>query len=170
VDRPPPDRPPLLFSKKPREVQWQPKTLQEYQKERQKWEAKMTPLGADLENEDLLAKKARAEKIRQFSAGLRQVNLARQPRQPAEKTPSQKEPSPAHAARQRIADFAKNVPKPKLRPKPIAEPAPAEAPEPAPEPKEAARALSEEVAVLLGRHDSERAAAAKIRERLRLME
>ena len=43
------------------------------------------------------------------------------------------------------------MPKPKLRPKPIAEPAPAEAPEPAPEPKEAARALSEEVAAETGK-------------------
>merc|ERR1719453_1743690 len=66
----------LLFSKKPREVAWQPKSLSEYPEGVKL--RKLGSLGADLDNEDLLVKKARPEKIRQFGACLRHVNAARE--------------------------------------------------------------------------------------------
>merc|ERR1719313_2748801 len=157
----------LLFSKKPREVAWQPKSLSEY-REKVKPEGaklrKLGSLGADLDNEDLLMKKARAEKIRQFGACLRHVNAARERGESTDK-PKQ-EPTAAQLKQQRVQEFAKNVPKPKQKPRPRDPPTPSSAQEEAePEPD-----IEEEVTRLLSRHDEDRAAAARIRSQLALMD
>jgi hypothetical protein len=157
----------LLFSKKPREVAWQPKSLSEY-REKVKPEGaklrKLGSLGADLDNEDLLMKKARAEKIRQFGACLRQVNADRERGKSTDK-PKQ-ELTAAQLKQQRVQEFAKNVPKPKQKPRARDPPTPSSAPgeEEQPEPD-----IEEEVTRLLSRHDEDRAAAARIRSQLALM-
>jgi hypothetical protein len=159
----------LLFSKKPREVAWQPKSLSDY-KDKVKPEGaklrKLGSLGADLDNEDLLMKKARAEKIRQFGACLRHVNAARERDKSTDK-PKGKEPNAAQLKQQRMQEFAKNVPKPKPKPRPRDPPTPSSAQaqddvEPEPD-------IEEEVTRLLSRHDEDRAAAARIRSQLALL-
>jgi hypothetical protein len=152
----------LLFSKKPREVEWQPKTLEEYRDRKPDAAAlrKLGSLGADLDNEDLLLKKARAEKIRQFSVGLRQVNANRNT--PTTVATKPVELTAAQQKKQRVAEFVKSVPKPKVRPakfpeEPAAEPV---------EPVDEGPPLVEEVARLLARHDEEREMAARIRAQL----
>jgi hypothetical protein len=157
----------LLFSKKPREVAWQPKSLSEY-REKVKPEGaklrKLGSLGADLDNEDLMMKKARAEKIRQFGACLRQVNAARERGKSTDKP--RQEPTAAQLKQQRVQEFAKNVPKPKQKPRPRDPPTPSSVQEEVePEPP-----IQEEVTRLLSRHDEDRAAAARIRSQLALME
>lgn len=156
----------LLFSKKPREVAWQPKSLADYNEKVKPDGAKLRKLGslgADLDNEDLLVKKARAEKIRQFGACLRHVNAARERGKSTEKP--KHEPTAAQLKQQRVQEFAKNVPKPKQKPRPRDPPTPSSAQEEAePEPH-----LEEEVTRLLSRHDEDRAAAARIRSQLALM-
>merc|ERR1719313_2065793 len=157
----------LLFSKKPREVAWQPKSLSDYREKVKPEQAKLRKLGslgADLDNEDLLMKKARAEKIRQFGACLRQVNADR------ERGKSTDKPKPeltaAQLKQQRVQEFAKNVPKPKQKPRPRDPPTPSSAQEETePEPD-----IEEEVTRLLSRHDEDRAAAARIRSQLALMD
>jgi hypothetical protein len=157
----------LLFSKKPREVAWQPKSLSDY-KDKVKPEGaklrKLGSLGADLDNEDLLVKKARAEKIRQFGVCLRQVNADRERGKPTDKSKSH-EPTAAQLKQQRVQEFAKNVPKPKQKPRTRDPPTPSsvqEEEEPEPD-------IEEEVTRLLSRHDEDRAAAARIRSQLALM-
>jgi hypothetical protein len=158
----------LLFSKKPREVAWQPKSLSDY-REKVKPEGaklrKLGTLGADLDNEDLLVKKARAEKIRQFGTCLRQVNAARERGKSTDK-PRAQEPTAAQLKQQRVQEFAKNVPKPKQKPRPRDPPTPSSAPgDTEPDPS-----LEEEVTRLLSRHDADRAAAARIRSQLALLD
>merc|ERR1719420_2042286 len=100
----------LLFSKKPREVAWQPKSLSDYREKVKPDGAKLRKLGslgADLDNEDLLMKKARAEKIRQFGACLRQVNADRERGKSTDK-PKQ-ELTAAQLKQQRVQEFAKNA-------------------------------------------------------------
>merc|ERR1719420_1985636 len=157
----------LLFSKKPREVAWQPKSLSDYKDKVKPEQAKLRKLGslgADLDNEDLLMKKARAEKIRQFGACLRHVNAARERGKSTDK-PKQ-ELTSAQLKQQRLQEFAKNVPKPKQKPRARDPPTPSSAPgeEEQPEPD-----IEEEVTRLLSRHDEDRAAAARIRSQLALM-
>jgi hypothetical protein len=97
----------LFFSKKPREVDFCPSNLQQYQKKYAGKKDKITSLGPDLESEELLIKKAKQAQIQAFSAHLREINRRRIESHDAPRS-KPKEPS----KRQRAIEFANSVPKP----------------------------------------------------------
>lgn len=95
-------------------VEYTPATLEEYKQRFGKAEyAEMGRLGPDLDDEDLLMKRAIQEKVKEFSRELHRVNKHR-----AAKAQPKQEPKadPKPTARAKAMQFAKNIPKPKLLP------------------------------------------------------
>lgn len=96
-------------------VEYTPATLEEY---KQRFGGKadyseLGRLGPDLDDEDLLMKRAIQEKVKEFSRELHRVNKHR-----AAKAQPKHEPKadPKPTARAKAMQFAKNIPKPKLLP------------------------------------------------------
>lgn len=96
-------------------VEYTPATLDEY---KQRFGSKadyaeLGRLGPDLDDEDLLMKRAIQEKVKEFSRELHRVNKHR-----AGKAQPKQEPKadPKPTARAKAMQFAKNIPKPKLLP------------------------------------------------------
>lgn len=116
----------LFFSKKPREVDYEPASINDFkQKGYDKREiSKLGKLGPDLDDEALLMKKAVQEKTKQFSKELAKINRSRA--EVSAKSGPKPEPKaePKPTARAKAQEFAKNVPKPKVLP--TAKQAPAE--------------------------------------------
>jgi len=102
----------LFYSKKPREVQYEPKKYDDYQKKYVgQIEKQSKSLGPDLENEELQKKKMKSAQIEAYSKKLREMNK--------EKIENQKKLDPRPKAkelskRQRAMEFAQSVPKPKV--------------------------------------------------------
>lgn len=69
-------------------------------------------LGADLDDEGLLMKKAMQEKVKQFSKELGRINHKKAPAKPKPK------PKAEPTARDKMLEFAQNVPKPKIQARP----------------------------------------------------
>jgi hypothetical protein len=65
----------------------------------------------DLNTEELVAKRANAERIKEFSKNLKQFNKQAMPKREADDPGPQAEPS----KRDRAKQFAQNIPKPKVR-------------------------------------------------------
>mmetsp|Transcript_69296 Transcript_69296/g.129418 ORF Transcript_69296/g.129418 Transcript_69296/m.129418 type:complete len:645 (-) Transcript_69296:113-2047(-) len=108
----------LFYSKRPREVEYTPATLDDYkQKYASKEYGQLGTLGPDLDDDKLLMKKAIQEKVKQFSKELHRVNKARGASVPPAPKPEQQRPDPRSNARAKALEFAKNVPKPKVEPK-----------------------------------------------------
>lgn len=109
----------LAFSKKGRPVQYTPHTLAEYQRENPRQYVELGLLGADLDSEELVAKRAVKARVKVFSEQLRRVNLkdGEVPATTAASTvpapPPPAERVAARAQRERALEFAKRVPKPK---------------------------------------------------------
>lgn len=100
----------LFFSKKPREVDFCPSNLQQYQKKYVGKKEKTTSLGPDLESEELLIKKAKQAQIHAFSNHLREINRRR-----IEQSSDAPRSKPKELSkRQRAIEFANSVPKPKI--------------------------------------------------------
>lgn len=117
----------LFFSRRPRDVEYTPATVDEYKQKFDKKEyGKLGSLGPDLDDDNLLVKKAVQEKVKQFSKELQRVNRHRSESRDREMQP-RAEPKPAEPkpnARAKMLEFAKKVPKP--RPDPRARAAAAE--------------------------------------------
>lgn len=152
----------LLYSRKPRDVDYTPATVEEYQ-QKYKDPVKLGSLGPDLDNPESLMRRAVQEKVKQFSKELHKVNKQRsnvnasQPK--AEAKPDIK---PADA-RAKALEFAKHsVPKPKVTPKPA--PAVPKKVSPAPAPDEADE--WDKIREMERRHNEEKIKVAQIKEYL----
>lgn len=103
-------------SKKPRvPIDYTPATLEEYKQRfgNKADYSELGRLGPDLDDENLLMKRAIQEKVKQFSRELHRVNKHRAGK--AQPKPEAKA-EPKSTARAKAMQFAKNVPKPKLVP------------------------------------------------------
>lgn len=101
----------------PRKVEYTVATVEDY---KEKYGAKgemqqLGNLGPDLDDDELLMKKAMQEKAKQFSKELHRINKHR-----ADKAPPKPKPKPKvePSLRDKMAEYAKNVPKPKVEPRP----------------------------------------------------
>jgi hypothetical protein len=110
----------LFYTKQPRAVEFKPYTLQQYKLikpiQYTEIQGKLRP---DLNSDELIAKRKNAERIKEFSKQLRQLNadvLTQQAKLPSasEQNDLQIARSKYESSRQRALDFARNnVPKPK---------------------------------------------------------
>lgn len=107
----------LFFSKKPRDVDYTPATVEEYRQKFSNKDYSLGSLGPDLDDEGLLMKKAMQEKVKQFSKELHRVNKSRS--EAVKEQPPKAEPKadPKMNARLKALEFAKKIPKPKLEPR-----------------------------------------------------
>mmetsp|Transcript_138707 Transcript_138707/g.276603 ORF Transcript_138707/g.276603 Transcript_138707/m.276603 type:complete len:323 (+) Transcript_138707:408-1376(+) len=97
--------------RKPRIVDYTPATVEDY-KQKYGQAVKVTKsLGPDLDDENLLMKKAVQEKVKQFSKELHKVNKQRTSAAPPKAPPPKPDPKPS--ARLKALEFAKEVPKPR---------------------------------------------------------
>lgn len=100
----------LAFSKKARPVSYKPYKLSDYKRENQDTYFELGKLQPDLNDEELVAKRANKERIKAFSQNLREIN--RQQKAPqAKKSPVPETSEPS--AREKALAFSKKVPKPK---------------------------------------------------------
>lgn len=103
----------LFFSKKPRDVDYQPASLEDFKQKgygKKEYSEIKPTLGPDLDDEDLLMKRAVQEKKKQFSKELQRINRHRIASREPKVEPK---PEPKPNARSKAQEFAKNVPKPK---------------------------------------------------------
>jgi hypothetical protein len=116
----------LFFSRKPRETEFVPATMDEYKQKgyANKEYAEIKPtLGPDLDDDDLLQKKAMQERKKEFSKELQRVNRQRMEAASKHVPKSESKPDTKPTARAKAQEFARNVPKPKP---PAAKPPPPE--------------------------------------------
>ena len=108
----------LVFSKKARAVEYNPCTLGEYRRQKPKEYVELGKLQPDLNSDDLVAKRANAERVREFSKNLKSINMghmAMKGATPAQEVAAQKE-NQAVSKRERMREFARHrVPKPRAR-------------------------------------------------------
>ena len=98
-----------------------PKSLDEYLRNKPKDYVELGKLGPDLDADELVEKRANAARVRHFSEQLRRVNAKEVKRRPDGGRPKpapKPEREKAKAQRQRALEFAKNVPKPKVKARP----------------------------------------------------
>lgn len=121
----------LAFSRKARPVSYEPCKLSQYKKEKPGGYYELGKLQPDLNSDDLVQKRANVERIKAFSKNLRDINktTTKKPEENNEGASPKKEKS----TRDKALEFAKRVPKPKVRaatPEEDAVPVPQVAPEP----------------------------------------
>ncbi|KAJ1455379.1 hypothetical protein M885DRAFT_617245 [Pelagophyceae sp. CCMP2097] len=153
----------LFFSRKARPVNFEPYTLQQYRQTKPEKYYELGKLQPDLQRTDLVAKRQNADRIKEFSKNLRDVNLtvARQVRElKAEAAPAAAKADPP-SKRDKAAQFARNIPKPKA-------PKPAEPPPPTADPPDdgwggGGNGAPSRLDELEARHDHHRALADGIR-------
>lgn len=109
----------LYFSKLPREVEYKPYTLEQYKLIKPAEYVEISKMKPDLNSDELIAKRANAERIKEFSKNLRNFNSQMIGNQ--QKLPSGSESHEIDnakkkmlSARERALQFAKNIPKPKV--------------------------------------------------------
>lgn len=111
------DQDQLAFSRKARPVQYEPCKLSQYKKEKPAEYYELGKLQPDLNSEDLVQKRANAERIKAFSKNLRAINKATQPKKSDSNNDSPPAPSGAAktsaSTRLKALEFAKRIPKPK---------------------------------------------------------
>lgn len=124
-------------------------------------------LGADLDNPELMGKRAVADRVRSFSKQLREVNKARTERSASEGPRAQPKAS-APSARQRALEFAKKVPRPKFAPQLAAPvpPAASEGPEAVDEEQQTLQALWAEIEEREEQHRTDRETIGQMKDRL----
>jgi hypothetical protein len=108
----------LIYSKKPRAVEYTPATLETYKQKYADGNPMSLSRGPDVDDENLLKKKATQEKVKQFSKELAKVNHRRAVQASAlsaQQLEARAESKPT--ARSKALEFAKKVPKPKPAPK-----------------------------------------------------
>lgn len=118
------DRDRLAYSHKPRAVDFKPGTIKEYLRKNPVKEYKphekvpglqsLGKLPPDLQTEELLLKQANQRRVKEFAKNLSEHNRSMLKRSTAEPRRAAREPS----AREKALQFAKQVPKPKVRPPP----------------------------------------------------
>lgn len=111
----------LYFSKQPRAVEYKPYTLGQYKQIKPKEYVEIEPhLKPDLTNDALLAKRANAERVKEFSKQLKEFN--RSSLQEQRKLPYSSEAvgieiskKKLESNRERALQFSKHIPKPKAK-------------------------------------------------------
>ncbi|CAM9383398.1 unnamed protein product [Ascophyllum nodosum] len=100
----------LLFSKKARPVEFKPCTLKEYRETKPFAYMELGKLQPDLNTEELVAKRANADRVKEFSVNLRQINSDAAARRGKSRTaPTTAKPQDA---RSRALAFARRIPLP----------------------------------------------------------
>ncbi|CAN0405087.1 unnamed protein product [Ectocarpus sp. 12 AP-2014] len=102
----------LLFSKKARQVDYKPCTLKEYRETKPTGYVELGKLQPDLYTEELVAKRANAERIKEFSTNLRKINSDTA----AARGDSDRRPRPKKKdqdSRTRALAFARKIPLPR---------------------------------------------------------
>lgn len=114
----------LFFSRKPREVDYVPASLDEFKQKGygKKEIAHLGKLGPDLDDEELLMKRAVQEKKKQFSKELQKINRQRMDIAARKDAKLELKPEAKTTARSKAQEFARNVPKPKPPPQPAKPP------------------------------------------------
>lgn len=109
----------LAFSRKARPVQYEPCKLSQYKKEKPAEYYELGKLQPDLNSDELVQKRANAERIKAFSKNLRVINKTTQPSKKNESN-NDSQPAAVKAAaaknastRLKALEFAKRIPKPK---------------------------------------------------------
>lgn len=106
----------LFFSKKPREVDYTPATMDEYKQKgygkKEYTELKPT-LGPDLDDEGLLQKKAIQQRNKEFSKELQKINKQRLEAAAKQAPKVESKPEAKPTARAKAQEYVRNVPKPK---------------------------------------------------------
>ncbi|CAM9796063.1 unnamed protein product, partial [Phaeothamnion confervicola] len=102
----------LLFSRRarPLECGFRPYTLRDYRR-RQPAKGAYLELGRlppDLDTDELVAKRANIDRIKEFSKNLREINKRQQGQTPPHR---RTEPAPEPCARERALAFAKTLPR-----------------------------------------------------------
>lgn len=104
----------LAFSRKARPVQYEPCKLAQYKKEKPAGYYELGKLQPDLNSDELVQKRANAERIKAFSKGLRDINKASSgTKKPVEN--NEQSPKKPKSTRDKALEFAKRVPKPKAQ-------------------------------------------------------
>jgi len=103
----------LHYSKKARPVNYEPKTLQEYKQNLSQTYQTLGKLQPDLNTEELVSKRANQQRIKEFSANLRQVNRQTAGEKPFKKHTNQ--PKKELSKREKALEFAKKVPVPRTK-------------------------------------------------------
>jgi hypothetical protein len=156
----------LIYSRRPRNVDYVPATLETYKQKYAGIQSKHVSLGPDLDDDNLLIKKANKEKVKEFSKELSMVNKGNHRRALQSEPKPEPKPEPKSTARSKALEFAKNsVPKPKPAPKPtlLVEPQCAIAPS-AIAPRSSGDAEREKLRALEERHFQDRERAERIQE------
>uniref|UniRef100_K3X0L0 Uncharacterized protein n=1 Tax=Globisporangium ultimum (strain ATCC 200006 / CBS 805.95 / DAOM BR144) TaxID=431595 RepID=K3X0L0_GLOUD len=107
------DQDQLAFSRKARPVQYEPCKLSQYKKEKSAEYYELGKLQPDLNSEELVQKRANAERIKAFSKSLRVINKASQPKKADSNNGSPPSRKTASSTRSKALEFAKRIPKPK---------------------------------------------------------
>lgn len=112
----------IYFSRKPRPVDFTPCSLEQYKASKPKEYVMIEKNKPDLNTEELKAKRANLERVKEFSRNLHQYNkqaIREQPKLPpsSEKHSIEISKQNMNSSRQRARDFSKNVPKPKVKPR-----------------------------------------------------
>ena len=109
---------PARLLEEARAVEYNPCTLDEYRRQKPKEYVELGKLQPDLNSDDLVAKRANAERVRQFSKNLKSINMghmAMKGATPAQEAAAQKE-NQVVSKRERMREFARHrVPKPRAR-------------------------------------------------------
>mmetsp|Transcript_9617 Transcript_9617/g.13147 ORF Transcript_9617/g.13147 Transcript_9617/m.13147 type:complete len:378 (-) Transcript_9617:24-1157(-) len=109
----------LYFSKEPRSVQFKPYTQGQYNMIKPKEYVEISNIKPDLNTEDLIAKRANVDRVKEFAKNLQQFNhehLRTQKKLPPsnEKFEIEIAQKKQESKRQKAIEFAKNIPKPKV--------------------------------------------------------
>ena len=110
----------LAYSRQPREVEYKPYTLQQYKIIKPKEYVEICNLKPDLNTDELRAKRANLERIKEFSKNLKSFNekmIESQSRKPptfSEASAIEISKKKEDSSRERALQFAKNIPRPKI--------------------------------------------------------
>lgn len=115
----------LYFSKRSRSVNFRPYTLKDYRVSRPQEYVELGKLPADLNTDELIAKRANKERIREFSRNLRAINASKIKRHAYSSKAvhrtgdtirhEEKVRKQRNSARQKAMEFARNIPRPRQK-------------------------------------------------------
>lgn len=108
------DQDQLAFSRKARPVQFEPCKLSQYKKEKPDGYYELGKLQPDLNTDELVEKRAKNERIKAFSANLRNINKGAQAKKPPTDARQDQAGTKPKSTREKALAFAKRVPKPRL--------------------------------------------------------
>jgi hypothetical protein len=114
----------LYYSREPRHVSYKPMTVEEYKltkPQRYVEIENVSILKPDLNSDELVAKRANADRVKEFSKNLKHFNkqsLGNQKKVPSgqELVQASVAKSKVDSKREKMLEFAKNIPKPKIKP------------------------------------------------------